>query len=100
MIEKELISLQSELQIDEVKVHFERSLTKSPPFTISFHLVTPGPDIEVGATDHTLRAATLKAFGEIREKLEHREQKRAQRRVKTHITSSPRRSPVANGGRG
>ena len=68
MIEKELKSLQPDLQIDEARVHLERSLTDSPPFSVSFHLVTPGPDVIVKATDHTLRAAVLKAFERMRER--------------------------------
>jgi hypothetical protein len=81
MIEKELTSLLPDLKIDEAKVHLERSLTDSPPFTISMHLVTPGPDVIVSSTDHTLRAAILKAFQCIADKIEHKNGKRAQRRA-------------------
>lgn len=91
MIEKELKSLLPDLQIDEARVHLERSLTESPPFSASFHLVTPGPDVIVAATDHTLRAAVLKAFDRISDKIGHRHAKRAHRRAKDHITASPRR---------
>ena len=91
MIDKELKSLQPDLQIDEARVHLERSLTDSPPFSASFHLVTPGPDVIVKSNDHTLRAAILKAFQRIADKIGHRHAKRDQRREKKHITSSPRR---------
>jgi hypothetical protein len=91
MIDKELKSLEPDLQIDEARIHLERSLTESPPFNASFHLVTPGPDVIVRSNDHTLRAAILKAFQRISGKIGHRHAKRAQRREKTHITSSPRR---------
>ena len=91
MIDKELKSLQPALQIDEARVHLERSLTDSPPFNASFHLVTPGPDVIVKSNDHTLRAAILKAFQRIAGKIGHRHTKRAQRRDKTHITAAPRR---------
>ena len=90
-LEKELESLQPDLQIDEARVRLERSLTESPPFSVAFHLVTPGPDIIVKSTDHTLRAAMMKAFDRIREKIGHRHAKRSQRRVNKHITASPRR---------
>lgn len=91
MLEKELKALLPNLQIDEARVHLERSLTNSPPFNASFHLVTPGPDVIVKATDHTLRAAVLKAFDRISNKIGLRHAKRAHRRVKDHITASPRR---------
>jgi ribosome-associated translation inhibitor RaiA len=80
MIDKELKSLQPDLQIDEARVHLERSLTDSPPFNVSFHLVTPGPDVIVTSTDHTLRAAVLKAFQRIASKIGHRQEKRTSRR--------------------
>lgn len=80
MIQKELQSLKPDLQIDEAKVHLEHSLTDSPPFKTSFHLVTPGPDVLASATDHTLRAAVLKAFRQIADKIEHRHEKRSRRR--------------------
>lgn len=80
MIEKELKSLLPDLQIDEARVHLERSLTDSPPFTASFHLVTPGPDVVASSTDHTLRAAIFKAFQRIADKIGHRQVKRSRRR--------------------
>ena len=91
MIEKELKALEPDLQIDEARVLLERSLTDSPPFTASFHLVTPGPDVIVKANDHTLRAAILKAFEKIAGKVEHRQAKRVHCRIKSHITASSRR---------
>jgi hypothetical protein len=94
MIEKELVSLKSELQIDEARVHLERSLTDSPPFTASFHLVTPGPDVIVSSTDHTLRAGLLKAFEAIREKIGHRKLKRARRREEAPAIELTRRRPA------
>ena len=53
--------------------------------------MTPGPDVIVKSSDHTLRAAILKAFERIAGKIGHRRAKRVQRRVKDHITASPRR---------
>ena len=90
MIDKELKSLQPELQIDEARVHLERSLTDSPPFNASFHLVTPGPDVIVKSTDHTLRAAILKAFQASRKDRPPPRQARPAA-VNNHITASPRR---------
>lgn len=94
MIDKELKSLEPALQIDEARVHLERSLTDSPPFNASFHLVTPGPDVIVKSNDHTLRAAVLKAFQRIAGKIGHRRAKRAQRRETAPAIELSRRRPV------
>jgi hypothetical protein len=80
MIESKMQSLLPNLKIDEAKVSLDRSLTESPPYSASFHLVTPGPDVIVSSTDHTLRAAVLKAFRLIDDKIEQRQVKRAKRR--------------------
>lgn len=92
LIEAKLESLEPSLKIEEAIVHVTKSLTDSPPFSISFHLVTPGPDIKVSASDHTQRAAVLKAFKMIDNKLEHRDAKRLQRKTPLHITNATRRS--------
>jgi hypothetical protein len=92
LIKAELKALEASLKIDEAIVHVERSLTDSPPFSISFHLVTPGPDIKVSASDHTQRAAVLKAFKLIEAKINHRDAKRMQRKTPLHITNPTLRS--------
>ena len=94
MIDKELKSLQPDLQIDEARVHLERSLTDSPPFSASFHLVTPGPDVIVQATDHTLRAALLKAIAAVKDKIDHRNLKRTRRREDAPAIELTRRRPA------
>lgn len=94
MIDKELKSLLPDLQIDEARVHLERSLTDSPPFTASFHLVTPGPDVIVSSTDHTLRAALLKAFQGIADKIDHRQVKRSRRHEIAPAIDLNRRRPA------
>ncbi len=94
MIETELKALEPDLQIDEARVHLERSLTNSPPFSASFHLVTPGPDVIVTATDHTLRAAVLKAFDGIADKIGHRHAKRSRRRETAPAIELTRRRPA------
>ena len=93
MIRKELESLAPDLQIDEARVHLERSTTGSPPFKASFHLVTPGPDVIVSAIDHTLRAAVLKDFQQIRDKIDHRHEKRSRRREVAPAIELTRRRP-------
>jgi len=94
MIKAELKSILPDLQIDEARVHLERSLTDSPPFSASFHLVTPGPDVIVSSTDHTLRAAVLKAFKGIADKIEHRQTKRTHRREAAPAIELTRRRPA------
>jgi hypothetical protein len=94
MIDKELKSLPPDLHIDEARVHLERSLTDSPPFSASFHLVTPGPDVIVQATDHTLRAALLKAVAAVRGKIDHRNLKRVRRREAAPAIELTRRRPA------
>lgn len=94
LIQGELKSILPDLQIDEARVHLERSLTDSPPFSASFHLVTPGPDVIVSATDHTLRAAVLKAFKGIEDKIEHRHAKRSHRREAAPAIELTRRRPA------
>lgn len=94
LIQGELKSILPELQIDEARVHLERSLTDSPPFSASFHLVTPGPDVIVSTTDHTLRAAVLKAFKGIAKKIEHRHSKREHRREAAPAIELTRRRPA------
>jgi ribosome-associated translation inhibitor RaiA len=94
MINKELKSLEPDLQIDEARVHLERSLTASPPFNASFHLVTPGPDVIVKSNDHTLRAAILKAFDRIAGKIGHRNAKRLHRREVAPAIDLTRRRPA------
>ena len=94
LIQKELEVLKTDLQIDDARVHLERSLTESPPFTASFHLVTPGPDVIVSSTDHTLRAAVLKAFQQIMNKISHRHSKRLHRREPAPAIELSRRRPA------
>ncbi len=96
MIETELKSLLPTLQIDEARVRLERSLTASPAFSASFHLVTPGPDVVVSSSDHTLRAAILKAFAKISDKLGHRKAKRLHRREPAPAIELARRRPSGN----
>ena len=97
MLETELKSFEPDLQIDEAKVRMEHRATESPPFHVAIHLVTPGPDIIVEATDHTLRAAMLKSFEAIRIKLEHKHLKRARHKDENRVTDAGLR--VGSGGK-
>ena len=94
LLEKELEALLPDLRIDEARVLFERLPDASPPFRVAFHLVTPGPDVMVETTDHTLRAALLKAFEAVRDKIGHRNLKRARRRETAPAIELSRRRPA------
>ena len=97
LLEKELEALSPDLRIDEARVLFERLADASPPFRVAMHLVTPGPDVMVETTDHTLRAALLKAFVAVRNKIGHRNLKRAHRREAAPAIELSRRRPAGGG---
>jgi ribosome-associated translation inhibitor RaiA len=94
LLEKELAALSTDLHIDEARVSFERRLDGSPPFRVTFHLVTPGPDVEAETTDHTLRAALIKAIDVLRGKIGHRHQKRARRKAEDVAGMASRRPAI------
>jgi ribosome-associated translation inhibitor RaiA len=79
LIKQRLESLREALQIDEARVLMERRLEASPAFRVTAHLVTPGPDVFADAVDHTLRAALDKMIGQLEDRIDHRQQKRARR---------------------
>jgi len=88
LVTKQIEALREALQIDEARVLIERRLESSPPFRISAHLVTPGPDVLAEAVDHTLRAALKKLIEELESRIDHRHAKRARRKqshFKTHV---------------
>jgi hypothetical protein len=95
LLEKELEALLPDLRIDEARVLFERLPDASPPFRVAFHLVTPGPDVMVETTDHTLRAALLKAFAALRDKIAHRNLKRVRRKAAAPAIELARRHPAS-----
>jgi len=89
LIEEHLDELGKSLQIDEARVVIERRTEASPPFRITAHLVTPGPDVFAEATDHTLRAALLKTVEQIEMRLDYRRMKRAGRLQRHTKAASP-----------
>lgn len=87
LIEQNLTELGKSLQIDEARIVIERQLEASPPFRMSAHLVTPGPDVFAEANDHTLRAALEKMVAQIGARINHRHQKRT-RSVQRHFKTA------------
>lgn len=88
LVRAELESMKGLMQIDEARVLLEHRHQASPAFKVAFHLVTPGPDVQAEAEDHTLRAALLKAFDHIRNRIVYRQHKR--RRAKLEAAGSVR----------
>ncbi len=84
LVESEMTALATEMRIDEARILVERQQDKSPPFRISAHLVTPGPDVMAEATDHTLRAALTKLVRSMRDKIGRRN-----RKVRSRASSRP-----------
>lgn len=79
LVEQELTALNSCLRIDEARIVIEHRTEASPPFRILAHLVTPGPDVNAEAEDHTLRAALTKLIRGLRETVLHRSQRQHRR---------------------
>ena len=89
LVTQQIESLREALQIDEARVLIEHRLESSPPFRISAHLVTPGPDVLAEAVDHTLRAALKKLVAELESRIDHRHRKRARRKQDHFRTDVP-----------
>ena len=82
-------------QIDEARIVVEQRLEASPPFRISAHLVTPGPDIFAEAVDHTLRAALQKTVALLLADIGRRKLKRAGSLKASRRSSRPAFLPAA-----
>lgn len=96
MIEQHLGELGKTRQIDEARIIIERRMEASPPFRISAHLVTPGPDVFAEAVDHTLRAAFEKMIALLAADISRRHLKRAGRVRNTPRTGPPTQITAAN----
>jgi len=95
LIQKQLEEVGKTRQIDEARVIVERRLEASPPFFVSAHLVTPGPDVFAEASDHTLRAALQKTMAQLTACIGHRHLKSARRARSNQTTSQPTRLTAA-----
>jgi hypothetical protein len=82
--------------ITEAFVRIEERPELSPPVTVLAHLETPGPDIVVQASDHSLAAAISKADEKIRTCIAEKERKISSRSRRSPLRSRPgQRSIVA-----
>ncbi len=95
LIAQQLEAVGRTRQIDEARVLVERRLEASPPFFVSAHLVTPGPDVFAEACDHTLRAALQKTMAQLTANIDHRHLKSARRARSNQTTSQPTRLTAA-----
>lgn len=95
LIEQHLDALGKTRQIDEARIVIERRMEASPPFRVSAHLVTPGPDVLAEAVEHTLRAAFEKTIAQLAAVIDRRHLKRAQRLSNSPRAGKPGRSAAA-----
>ena len=72
LVRQEINELNTCHRIEEASVFIERQPRATPPFRISLHLITSGPELTEEANDHTLRTALGKVIARVREKLEPR----------------------------
>lgn len=98
LIAQQLEAVGRTRQIDEARVLVERRLEASPPFFVSAHLVTPGPDVSAEASDHTLRAALQKTMAQLTANIGQLHEKRA-RRVRSNLKASQPARLAAPGAR-
>jgi ribosomal subunit interface protein len=95
-IEKRILALQPDLQIDEANVRLEHRREASPAFRIHVHLVTPGPDVMAEGRDHTIHAAIDKVMAKLERQIANRWLKRSQR-IKSDLQGRLRARTTKNG---
>ena len=79
------------MQIDEASVRLVCSHKQSPAYEVHVHLVTPGPDVEAQARDHTFHAAFMNVMRRLRQGIGHRSDRRARHlRSTQHVTRQQR----------
>jgi ribosomal subunit interface protein len=78
-LEKQLERLHSLIPVSDAHVALERQREATPGFCAHVHLAVPGPDIHATARDHTVQAAWLKVFRNLKRQIERRKTKQAVR---------------------
>ena len=94
LVRQEINALNIFHRIGEASVFIERQPGATPPFRISLHLITSGPELTGETSDQTLRAALGKVIARVREKLEPR--RRLPQRTRGSISAAvlpPRGTP-------
>jgi ribosome-associated translation inhibitor RaiA len=80
-VEECLRSLLPLIRIEEARIRVEYSRESSPPYRAIAHLLVPGPDLRVEASDFTARTAFAKVMAQLKEGAVHR----AARRIRKSI---------------
>ena len=91
LIKSSLSMIGQRRRITEAFIRIEERPELSPSVTMLAHLVTPGPDIVVQASDHSLAAAISKADQKIRTCIAEKERKIADRSRRSPLRSNPSR---------
>lgn len=79
-IEDQMLPLEARLLVEEASVTLSVDRDKSPPFQIGIAVVTPGPDLLVEASGHTIRAAFTAALVSLHRNLDRRDRNRIRRK--------------------
>lgn len=78
-LEQHLERLQSLIPVTSAEVVLEHQRDAAPAFGARVHLAVPGPDIHAAAHDHTVQAAWLKVFKNLKGQIERRKTKQVTR---------------------
>ena len=78
-LEKQLERLHNLIPVSTAEVVLEREQDSAPAFRAHVHLAVPGPDIHATARDHTVQAAWLKVFKNLKKQIERRNTKQVMR---------------------
>ena len=92
LVRSRLAEIGQRRTITEAYVRIEERSEMSPSITVLAHLATPGPDIVVQASDHSVAAAIAKADEKIRMCIADKERKIANRTERTALRSRPGRA--------
>jgi ribosome-associated translation inhibitor RaiA len=80
LVEEQLLSITPRVHIEEAVVTLGCYRDRSPACRALIHLVTPGPDLQVEGTDHTVVAAFRQAMSDLDRELDRRSRQRAWQR--------------------
>jgi ribosome-associated translation inhibitor RaiA len=91
LIEARLTALAERQRIEEAVIRLNEHREASPRFHVGITLRVPGPDIHVGACDHTLRVAVEKALSAVEAQVDARlGRRRARRRSQLQLSRAAR----------
>ncbi|MBL9168809.1 MAG: ribosome-associated translation inhibitor RaiA [Verrucomicrobiales bacterium] len=78
-LEQQLERLQSLIPVTSAEVVLDHQRDAAPAFGAHVHLAVPGPDIHATAHGHTMQAAWLKVFKNLKGQIERRKTKQVTR---------------------